>query len=70
MAFPFHMLWHAIVLHLLVELRIPYGQHFLLFTVLLGGTFICLLIQSWQLVPLLCDLVLSFICATRWIPDG
>lgn len=33
-AFPFHMLSHAILLHLAVEMCIPYGQHFLFLIVL------------------------------------
>lgn len=43
---------------------------FLFSSALVGCTFLCLPIPSWQLVEFLCDLVLSFICATRWVPDG
>lgn len=43
------MLSHAILLHLVLEMCIPYGQHFLVFTALLGGTFFACLYQvgSW-----------------------
>lgn len=61
-----HMFLRAILLHLALETCIPYGQRFLFFTALLGGTFFA----CWYQVGSWCSLSVIWYYLSFVLPDG